>query len=74
MSKDGTFLGLMTGLAAGVVLGLLFAPEKGSKIREKLRKVAAEGYEDFKDFIDEDLDKPFEADPVYDAEEKAEDE
>lgn len=74
MSKDGTFLGLMTGLAAGVVLGLLFAPEKGSKIREKLRKVAAEGYEDFKDFIDEDLEKPFEADPVYDAEEKAEDE
>ena len=64
----------MTGLAAGVVLGLLFAPEKGSKIREKLRKVAAEGYEDFKDFIDEDLEKPFEADPVYDAEEKAEDE
>ncbi|MBO7544297.1 MAG: YtxH domain-containing protein [Bacteroidales bacterium] len=74
MSKDGTFLGLMTGLAAGVVLGLLFAPEKGTKTREKLRKMAAEGYEDFKDFIDDEEPAPYEADPVYDAEEKAEDE
>ncbi|MBR6054981.1 MAG: YtxH domain-containing protein [Bacteroidales bacterium] len=73
MSKDGTFLGLVTGLAAGVVLGLLFAPDKGSKTRERLRKVAAEGYEEFKDFIDEE-EEPYEADPVYDAEEKAEDE
>ncbi len=73
MSKDGTFLGLVTGLAAGVVLGLLFAPDKGSKTRERLRKVAAEGYEEFKDFIDEE-EEPYEADPVYDADEKAEDE
>ena len=73
MSKDGTFLGLMTGLAAGVVLGLLFAPEKGTKTRERLRKIAEDGYEDLKDFIDKE-EKPFEADPVYDAEEKAEDE
>ena len=73
MSKDGTFLGLVTGLAAGVVLGLLFAPDKGAKTRERLRKVAAEGYEEFKDFIDEE-EEPYEADPFYDEDEKAEDE
>jgi gas vesicle protein len=37
MNKQGTFLvGLLTGAAIGTVLGLLYAPDKGSNTRERL--------------------------------------
>lgn len=31
-------MGIVTAVAAGVVIGLLFAPEDGNKIRKKIKK------------------------------------
>ena len=38
--KANSFFALLTGMAAGAVLGLLFAPESGEKSREKIKKAA----------------------------------
>lgn len=36
MNNENTFLGLIAGGAIGVVLGILFAPDKGTATRKKL--------------------------------------
>ena len=38
MSLAKVFLGVMTGLAAGALLGVLFSPEKGSDTRKRISK------------------------------------
>jgi len=38
--KAKPFFALLTGLAAGAVLGVLFAPDKGEKSRKKVKKTA----------------------------------
>ncbi|WP_396211452.1 YtxH domain-containing protein [Flavobacterium sp.] len=45
-TKNGnSILAILAGAAIGVGLGILFAPDKGSKTREKLK----EGFDDLKD-------------------------
>ena len=41
--KANTFFALVAGLAAGAVLGVLFAPEKGEETRDQLRRSAEDG-------------------------------
>ena len=55
--KTGSFFGLLTGLAAGAVLGLLFAPEKGEETRKKVREAAIDGMDNLKDTVSDLGDK-----------------
>ena len=48
MSKGGSFFALLTGTAAGITLGVLYAPDKGWKTRARVRKAAENGLEDAK--------------------------
>ncbi len=49
-NNDGNgLLALLTGAAIGATLGILFAPEKGSVTREKLKDRVKDGYDDLKD-------------------------
>lgn len=61
---------MIAGAAAGLTLGLLFAPEKGEETRRKVKVAAAEGWDEFMDAADEGWDKAKEA--VSDLKEGAE--
>ena len=50
------FTGL-TGLAAGVAIGLLLAPESGSKTRKKLKKRLREVSEKFQEEFSDEIEK-----------------
>ncbi|MBQ9701479.1 MAG: YtxH domain-containing protein [Bacteroidales bacterium] len=54
--KANSFFALLTGLAAGAVLGLLFAPESGEKSREKIKKAADDCLSKVKAKWEEELD------------------
>jgi gas vesicle protein len=47
----------ITGLAAGIVLGILFAPAKGSDTRRKLAEKGADLNDRLTDFVDDVADK-----------------
>ena len=60
--NENSILALLAGAAIGVGIGILFAPEKGSKTREKLK----ESFEDLKnqakskmDFLDDETKEQF---------------
>jgi gas vesicle protein len=61
MSAGKVLLGLVAGVAAGALLGVLFAPEKGSvtrmKIAQKGEDYAEAVKEKFNEFIDSVNDK-----------------
>jgi len=56
MSSGKVLLGLLAGVAAGALLGILFAPEKGSVTRNKMSKKAKDYGEGLKEKFDEFLD------------------
>ena len=43
--KHESFFALVAGLATGVAVGVLFAPDKGTETRRKLKEAAQEGCE-----------------------------
>ena len=58
MNENGKIVtALLAGLAAGAVLGLLFAPDKGSETRDKLNDSLADLGEAIKERAEEQLDQ-----------------
>ncbi|WDF68556.1 YtxH domain-containing protein [Sphingobacterium oryzagri] len=58
MNENGKIVtALLAGLAAGAVLGLLFAPDKGSETRDKLSDSLADLGEAIKERAEEQLDQ-----------------
>ena len=51
--KSNSILALLAGAAAGLTLGVLFAPDKGEETRAKISKAAVDGYEDLKETTEE---------------------
>jgi gas vesicle protein len=49
---SGFVIGLLTGAAAGALAGLLFAPQKGSELRDQLSGAAASAGESLSTTVD----------------------
>jgi gas vesicle protein len=56
MEKGKIVAGVLGGIALGALLGVLFAPEKGSVTRRKISRKGEEYLDDIKDKFDEFLD------------------
>ena len=52
MKTDKVVLGILGGIAAGAMLGILFAPEKGTKTRRKIMDKGNDYADDLKDKFD----------------------
>ena len=65
--KNGNLFALITGLVAGVALGILYAPGKGEETRRKLRAAFKEAGDD-EDYYDSEGDDEVK----YDEDESAE--
>lgn len=58
-SSGGTLLWALAGLGAGVALGLMVAPEKGEKIREKIKDRAREKIDDLLAAVEDSLEEAY---------------
>ena len=56
MKTNKGLLGLATGLAVGATLGILFAPDKGTKTRKKIASKTQEAKDKLKDNFDDLVD------------------
>jgi gas vesicle protein len=56
MKTSKTIIGVLGGVAVGAALGILFAPEKGSKTRKKIAKKTNEAKDSLKGNFDEFLE------------------
>lgn len=56
MSSKDTILGFMAGAAAGALIGVLYAPEKGEKTRKNIKKKGSRYAEDVKDGMNDFMD------------------
>jgi gas vesicle protein len=54
--KSNNVLGVVAGLATGALLGVLFAPDKGSKTRKKIKNKTSEAKKNLKEEFDIFLD------------------
>lgn len=61
MNSGKVVLGVLAGLAAGAILGILFAPDSGVNTRKKIARKGEEYIDDlkdkFNDFVDHVADK-----------------
>lgn len=56
MSSGKVFLGIVAGVATGALIGILFAPDKGSETRKKISKKGEDYSESLKDKFNEFID------------------
>jgi gas vesicle protein len=53
MDSGKVVLGVLAGIAVGAILGILFAPDKGTETRRKMCKKGTDCADDFKDKFNE---------------------
>lgn len=71
MKTTKIVLGILAGVAAGAVMGILFAPNKGSRTRKRILRRGDDYADDIKDKFDEFVDNI--SDKYRGAKENAED-
>ena len=56
MSTNKIALGILAGFAAGTIVGILYAPEKGSQTRKKIKDFGDDYVQHVKDTVNEHVD------------------
>jgi gas vesicle protein len=56
MSKGNVMIGALAGVAVGALLGILFAPDKGTETRRKISSKSKETADELKDKFNEFVD------------------